>query len=378
MLAETARTRVRVILASAIPFGVVAWLTGDMIQLAARPVVLALLVVVWCFSVADAEEDRGGRRWGLSAVYVAPVAVIVGPLWAAAAVASYVICAMQRDGGRRGSMLVLVAGHMFTYLLMFAAMLVVEAGARWVVLIAAGTVYVVSEWLAETATGVAAREDLDWPESLQLLLAKMSIAAMLALISPVAPTLAIVTSALLLGLVRQSCAILRKTRMTYEATTETLVAAIEAQDPDMLGHARGAYATALELAHACGLDARTRDRIGYAALLHDLSTVAAEAEMGAPCSMRDVDYLKDAFRLLDVRHGRIPGSALSSDDKRDALVVAIACNAETEMSGRRHIEHDQSTILSQYSEMDSGALSGVLASAQMLGYPTPRVEQCHL
>jgi hypothetical protein len=78
----------------------------------------------------------------------------------------------------------------------------------------------------------------------------------------------------------------------YADTVRSLVGALEAKDPYTRGHSERVAAYALDIGRAGGLDARSLERLEYAALLHDLGKLAVPGEvLTKPGKLTDAEML---------------------------------------------------------------------------------------
>lgn len=349
------------------------WVTYSMLEGDATG--LLLIAAAGAFSVADL-RDPATVSLDLETVFVVPIALASGVWWALLALAvaslSRTVGSVRHRAARAGAIAAHAAGALTLLTLDGGHFLSESSEAGEAVLTSACFFAAAAVGQLLWSHGSTQRWRMG-QESLQLSVAKASVAALCTLMLNQSLILAIVVILLLLLLVRQAYAMLWRTRRTYEAATETLVETIEAGDGSMQGHARGAFQRATSIAQLAGMDARSIERVGYATLLHDFDAFASAGGTSGLASLGDVRFLEGALRVLRVR---ADGSSIqhSQESIRDAFVVALAANADSKTERRRHVEIDDFSAKGQYRGLNHADKARVLSATVALGYSVPGVD----
>lgn len=145
--------------------------------------------------------------------------------------------------------------------------------------------------------------------------------------------------------VRYSFKLLLDIKGTYKSTIKALATAIEVQDPARRGHAERVAEFSIGLARELGIHGDRLERIGNAALLHDIGRIGvdkesldslletAEAENGlAPHAVvgaeivDQVEYLRPARYIVQAHHKPYDGTKRSSDPEHPlgARIIHVA------------------------------------------------------
>lgn len=95
-------------------------------------------------------------------------------------------------------------------------------------------------------------------------------------------------------------------RGSYSDTVRSLIGALEAKDPYTRGHSERVAEYAMQIADSMGLDASQKERLEYAALLHDVGKLAVPGEI-----LRKNGSLSDA-ELWEIREHAARGAAMIS------------------------------------------------------------------
>lgn len=135
-------------------------------------------------------------------------------------------------------------------------------------------------------------------------------------------------TALLLTLILQnSFNLYLRIRRGYTQTIEALAHAAELDRPEDTGHARRVADLAVSVGRQLGLSSDELEKVGYAALLHDIGRIGyeqPEADIGHPDRGEEIvsgiPFLEGVGPLI--RHHR---SAEGSDVPRGAMVVGVCC-----------------------------------------------------
>lgn len=162
----------------------------------------------------------------------------------------------------------------------------------------------------------------------------------------------------LLVVMRQSFALLLDIRQAYQSTMEALAAALEAHDPRRQGHAERVAGLARAIGIEMGLHGRDLERLGYAALLHDVDLIASEAEDGEPPPSRaseilaDVGFLRDVVPILALCDGLCAGAGTTNGhDRMLAYIVCRASNVD------ELITHERTAVRVYPQDLVSGILT---------------------
>jgi hypothetical protein len=139
----------------------------------------------------------------------------------------------------------------------------------------------------------------------------------------------------LLLVMRRSFSLLVDIRNAYRSTVEALARAIEAHDPRRRGHAERVASLATETARLLGQHGRELEALTYAALLHDLGRLDADAEgadKGSAAVLEAVTFLASAvpiLRIIDAA-GDLEASQ-TEDDLVSAYIIARMSEFDDEL-----------------------------------------------
>lgn len=160
--------------------------------------------------------------------------------------------------------------------------------------------------------------------------AYVSVSALTAILFPDMGVWGLLLMSGLLVVMRQSFSLLLDIRGAYSATMAALAAAVEAHDSRRQGHANRVAALARAIGIELGLHGRDLERLGYAALLHDVDLIGmAEGEEPVPGSrpselLGGVKFLADVVPVLALCDG---GGSREDATERDRLLAYIVCRA---------------------------------------------------
>ena len=172
-----------------------------------------------------------------------------------------------------------------------------------------------------------------------LLAAQLSIAALIVLTYGGMGVWALVLMVLLVLLMRQSLALVLEIRQAYRGTIEALVAAIEIQDPKRRGHARRVEHIARLTGLKLGIRGRELERLGYAALLHDVDLIGVDphsspdagdsSERHAADVVSEVGFLAEVSPVLRICDGQTASARDAAEAAaRLAAIVSLASDID--------------------------------------------------
>ncbi|NTW28687.1 MAG: hypothetical protein HGA39_04915 [Coriobacteriia bacterium] len=190
----------------------------------------------------------------------------------------------------------------------------------------------------------------------------------------------------LLLLMRQSYTLLLDIRETYRTTVEVLVEAAESQDERRLGHAERTAAVARAIGGSLGLSASQLEAVSYAALLHDIDAISADAghhacdEQGSPNLrrgkssevIRGVEFFADVLPILEVCDGN-PSRDVTESQKLAALVVAIASDADAAEDEGVWAAHSAPAVDVVAPIISAQGKAQVVGAALALGFKVPAI-----
>ncbi len=185
--------------------------------------------------------------------------------------------------------------------------------------------------------------------------AYVSVSALTAVLFPEMHVWGLLLMMGLLVVMRQSFAYLLDIRQAYRSTMEALAAALEAHDPRRQGHAERVADLARAIGMELGMHGRELERLGYAALLHDVDLIGSEpGDPATPPSrasevLAGVGFLKDVVPVLAVCDGL--GALAAPADRTLAYVVCRASNVD------ELITHERAAVR----VYDHGHLEAILA-----------------
>lgn len=348
-----------------------------------NPLNLSAFGFMILFDLADLDDPDAGRV-SLSAVFAIPL-FLHAPLELAGAMVigsrsmSYLV---RRIGpgaevapGSVGAVLSVIAG--------WAAVIWIDGWARFSSQGAAAGLVVGTALLFGDAAGRAATgsmlyrrfgvtDPLRWARvELPLLAAALSLGVLALLLIDDLGAWSLLLTALVLSLVRQAYGLLFDMRRAYHATLRTLVRAVESQNERMRGHAEGTASIARRIALKMRLSSASVERVGDAALLHDIGELGEGERRSAASTVRGLEHLEEVVRVLDARERAPFAGKVPSDVLRDAYVVALSSDVECMMSGREHESASTSGSLSR--AISPSTRARIVSAAVSLGFPIPAV-----
>lgn len=214
-----------------------------------------------------------------------------------------------------------------------------------------------------------------------LLLAEWSASVLLLITFEGMGSWALVPVVALLLLIRQSYAVLLETRETYRTTVEVLVEAAEGQDPRRAGHAERTAEIARRIGTNMGLTISQVEVISYAALLHDVDTIASDTweqsasdEGRSSVMFEGVKYFADVLPMLRLCDGiAFRDEELSEQNLTGAMIVALASDADAATDVRVLMAHRIPAVSRVAPFVSAATKARVVSSALSLGYKTPAV-----
>jgi len=183
---------------------------------------------------------------------------------------------------------------------------------------------------------VAGNLALQWP----LIASQVSIALLTLVVYPDMAVWGLSVMLLLLVVMRQSFSLLVDVRATYQQTMQAVVSALEAQDSHRRGHAERVAAIARNAGISMGLYGQALERLGYAALLHDVDLVGVDVgPEGDPTGLTEtarysasivsgVHFLTDIVPVLEICDGVKARGKLDSRAADLAVIVAAASDVD--------------------------------------------------
>jgi hypothetical protein len=178
--------------------------------------------------------------------------------------------------------------------------------------------------------------------------------------------------AVLLLLIRQSYKVLLEVRETYRTTIEVLVEAAEGADPVRRGHAERTSRIARRIAEEMGgLGPADLERIGYAALVHDVAALASSQRQDASAAdvLKDVGFFSSIIGILRASEGEGDAS-INERERLWGFVVALASaidEAECEVTTTR------CTVKAAAVGVAAPLKGKAVGAAVALGYKIPAV-----
>jgi len=191
----------------------------------------------------------------------------------------------------------------------------------------------------------------------------------------------LVPAVALLLLMRQSYALFLSIRETYRTTVEVLVEAAESQDTRRVGHSDRTAVLARSIAMGCGLAPSEVERIGYAALLHDLGKLAEQpgvidedvpVRSSSADVVRGVEFFEQIEPILRVCDG-VDQSPSDDNDLLAGLIVALASDIDAEYHPEVAAAHDDSAVGRVAPRVTPTVKARAVGAALRLGYRIPAV-----
>lgn len=187
----------------------------------------------------------------------------------------------------------------------------------------------------------------------------------------------------LLLLIRQSWAMLLRIRDTYRTTTTVLVDAAVAQNPELEGHAERTAMIARSIAARLGLSPKSIERLGYAALLHDIDCMndpLSQEEIGvslmvhsASAVVKDVDFLRDVIPVLRVADGLASPDEVDDETLLMGLIILMASFADTNSHSLARRAGDVELVDAVSRMVPRRYKARAAAAALDLGYQLPAI-----
>ncbi len=353
------------------------------------PMALAFGFAMFALDLFDLWLPHGDTI-GVDGALVAAAIVTIGPFAAclAAGIARVVAHAMQQSRGRSTGLITalekravgIIAGSCTVLLL--EGSLASPMGELLASLAVCATVLMTELFYAQLLSSrlwarsfaglVQGNIRMQWP----VLAAQVSVSGLVVVTFAYMQVWSILVATVLLLLIRQSYALLLDVRAAYRCTVEVLIDAAEGSDPGRAGHAERVAGIARRLGRALGLATHEMERLSYAALLHDVDLIGADAGDPIPelrASVRvlqDVEFLREIVPVLQACDGAAsaPGSAAA----QDALLAFIVCLA-SDIDARENgvFASDVKRIAQGIPSAIKGRVTGVAVS---LGYRVPAVD----
>ena len=352
---------------------------------------IAFAIAIFALDVYDVSLPRSGSI-GVAGAVVAASMSVLGPLVAfALGVSSMLIVQLARllRGGEKRDLAELRVRLTATLAAVGAFSLLVGEGtildyARIIVVPAAFslTELAVRQLALSMASGKSLSDMVSDNMSRQSLLfaAEVSVAALTVILHREIWIWSIVTVLVLLLLIRQSYAMLLEVRETYQTSVSMLVEVAEAEDPALEGHSERVAQIARNVAVKCNMNSGDLERIGYAALLHDVYNIAGstsdelERKSTSAEVVGDVGFLSGVVPLLDIVDGRLP-AGVTERQLLSGFIVALASDIDRALEPRVSTvhPHDRSTDRLM-GLMPASVKARAVSAAVASGYPVPAVE----
>jgi len=195
-------------------------------------------------------------------------------------------------------------------------------------------------------------------------------------------TWSLIPTVALLLLMARSYSLFLDIRETYQTTVEVLVEAAESQDDRRVGHADRTATIARSIAEKMGLSAPEVERVGYAALLHDLGELAEQSPGGpSECAIRvrsadvvkGVEFFRRIEPVLVVCDG-IDDSEVSESDLVAGLVVALASDIDAASHPYVAAAHACTALAHVMWRVTPRLEARAVGAASSLGYRFPAVD----
>ncbi|HET6352133.1 MAG TPA: HD domain-containing protein [Coriobacteriia bacterium] len=181
-------------------------------------------------------------------------------------------------------------------------------------------------------------------------------------------------------LTSQSYSMLLDIRRTYRTTLMVLVEAAEAAKPDKAGHSERVAAIAHSISARCGLRGRDIERVGFAALLHDIGEIADEwpdnqaGTRSAASVVEHVGFLSDVLPVLAIIDG-IPDPSGEQPSERDLLAAyVVALASDIDGTVRDDLDEGVTEAAALAPLVPARVKARVVAAALRNGYPVPAID----
>lgn len=210
-----------------------------------------------------------------------------------------------------------------------------------------------------------------------LLFAQASSALLVVIIYPTLGAWSLPLALSLLLLIRQSYSLLLNMRETFRTTVEVLVEAAEGESSGRRGHAEKTAQIARVIAAAVGMSSADIERVGYAALLHDLAEIGGNRtckgeQRGSSKVLEGVHFFDEVLNVVRICDGCHPGADTEPADATllSAFIVALASDIEEDVSNR--IPRTPFSHAASIAHLIPSPLKAkVVYAALRLGYGTP-------
>jgi len=342
------------------------------------------IAVLSYFDIAMPRGDTLGVSGALSAaavVLLSPAEALVAAV--AGTAIALVLRARERGGPNEWTVLVAeLSGLTATALVLTTGLF--SGVPQWIQALVAACIFLLVELLivqlfvsVRTGRGYSQLIGGNIGSQASLLAAQVSAAILATVIYPRMGGWSLLLVVALLLLMRQSYALLWGIRETYRATVEVLVEAAEGGDSRLSGHAERTAQLAREIAYRCGFRSREIERIGYAALLHDLDVLGrpapSHADGGPEEVLGGIGLFEDVIPLLRLKAGEAEGARVKDSDLLAAYIVALASDIDVEARPELKAIHPTDTNRFLAHVVPQAAKAKAVSAALHSGYRIPAV-----
>lgn len=242
--------------------------------------------------------------------------------------------------------------------------------------------YVSVQYLAERYLDTRAGQRLEmvaFTNDLPVLLAQISAGGLVVVTYEAMSFWSLIPVLAMLLLVRQSWQVLHRIRESYRTTIAVLVEAAEAEVPAKVGHAQRTALIAAAVGQRCRLSRGERERLEYAALLHDIDEMRFEANpdcdrraRAAADVLRDAAFLSDVLPILRVCDGSAEGNAAATTSNVTLALIVIASSVMDSAQHRESSRDGDEMLLRLVAERTPpSALRRVIAAVERTGHAWP-------
>jgi HD domain len=331
-----------------------------------------------------------GDSIGVAGALYAGALVVLGPLHASViGVASVLVAHVLRSSSGVASRLpgvlvsrvaALAAGSLFLVYLQSPAWAVVARALVPGVSLSVG--FAVAQLVLSTTTGRPLLRLFRSSVGTQmpLLLAQWSASVLLVLTYGGMGSWSLIPVVALLLLMRQSFALFLDIQETYRTTVEVLVEAAESQDARRIGHAERTAMLARHIAEKMGLTAAEIERIGYAALLHDLGELAAgdsgsdsAAVVSSAAVVHGAAFFDNIEPILELCDGVTAAVSPAPADLLAAAVVALSSDIDSQCHKGVMAAHRMRAMDRIAPAVDAPIKASVIRAARRVGYQVSAV-----
>lgn len=220
------------------------------------------------------------------------------------------------------------------------------------------------------------------PVALSLLAAQIACAVLVVITYEGMRIWSLIPAVTLVMLSLQSYSLLTEVGDTYWSTVQLLVEVAEGANSARRGHARRVAESARRIASHLRLPESEIERIGYAALLHDVDAVGRE-EGRAECAMAEkhsaavlqgVGFFESVTPILKLCDAVVGGGSDSAEDTRAALIVALASDSDEVIHPQVHEWGGSGLLEGVASNVERDTMAAVVGAAIHLNMPTPAVK----